>query len=507
LLGLLGGAGAAAAVGAGVPWLAAPAQTGRLLRSELPLPAPFTVPLPIPPVLTPRADATTDYYELTQRAATVELIPGVPTQIWGYDGRYPGPTIVSRSGRPTVVAHRNLLAVPTVVHLHGGHTPAAHDGYPTDLVLPAGTPAATQHLAHADPRATITQGSRTYQYPMRQRAATLWYHDHRMDFTGPSVWRGLAGFHIVHDDEEAALPLPAGDRDIPLMIADRAFSADGSLRYPSIDPSQLGAAGVRRPYRQGVFGDVILVNGAPWPSLEVDAVRYRFRVLNASNARRYRIALDPAPPGGAGLVQIGSDGGLLDRPVRHDAIEVAAAERFDLVVDFSAYPIGQRVILVNQLEDGTTGRVMQFVVARRGRDDSHVPARLGAVQPLRREQATTTRSFVFRSDQEHHWKINGRAFDPARADATPSRGDVEIWQLTSDFHHPIHLHLVHFQVLARNTGGAGPFDRGWKDTVDLRPAEQVAVIARFTDYPGRFVYHCHNLEHEDMAMMGNFEVV
>ena len=137
-LGLAGAVGGVAALGAGVQWLSGPAQPGLLLRSEVPLPRPFTVPLPIPPVLTPRRDATVDRYEVTQRAATVEILPGVPTEIWGYDGRFPGPTIVSHSGRPTMVRHHNRLPVPTAVHLHGGHTPAASDGFPTDLVLPPG---------------------------------------------------------------------------------------------------------------------------------------------------------------------------------------------------------------------------------------------------------------------------------------------------------------------------------------------------------------------------------
>jgi spore coat protein A len=342
VLSLTGGVGAAAVIGATVPWLASPAETGRLLRSDLPLPAPFRVPLRIPRLLEPRRDGDTDRYEITQRRATVELLPGVLTEIWGYEGEFPGPTIVSRSGRRTVVRHRNLLPVPTVVHLHGGHTPASSDGYPTDLLIPESGLSPDGHASsHHDPRANIRVGNREYEYPVLQRAATLWYHDHRMDFTGPAVWRGLLGLHLVRDDEEEALPLPAGDREIPLVVTDRAFAADGSLRYPSLDPSLLHRHGVPRPYRQGVVGDVILVNGTPWPTLEVDAVRYRFRVLNASNTRRYRIALDPPPPDGSGLVQIGSDGGLLERPISHDRIEIAPAERFDIVVDFSSYPVSR----------------------------------------------------------------------------------------------------------------------------------------------------------------------
>jgi spore coat protein A len=189
-------------------------QTGELLRSRARLPRPYTVPLPVPQVARPvRTDATADFYELVQREADVEILPGLRTQVFGYDGTFPGPTLVTRSGRTTVVTHRNDLPVPVAVHLHGGHTPADSDGYPTDLILP--------------------MGRRDYTYPLRQRAATLWYHDHRMDFTGPQTYKGLAGFHIVTDDEDDALGLPKGDRDIPLMITDRAFDEDGSFRYPA----------------------------------------------------------------------------------------------------------------------------------------------------------------------------------------------------------------------------------------------------------------------------------
>ncbi|MEU0835954.1 multicopper oxidase family protein [Streptomyces sp. NPDC005969] len=504
LLGALGGAAALAAVGTQIPRLAAAVQTGELLRSLLPLPAPYRVPLPVPPVLTPHQDATTDYYEVTQKAATQEILPGHTTAIWGYEGIFPGPTLVSRSGRRTVVRHRNALPVPAVVHLHGGHTPSASDGYPTDLIVPDGF---TGPLPHHDHRASLAHGSRVYEYPFQQRAATLWYHDHRMDFTGASVWRGLAGFHLVHDDEEEALPLPRGDRDIPLMITDRAFDADGSFRYPATDPTLLHTPGVQPDYVEGVLGDVILVNGAPWPVLEVDAARYRLRILNASNARRYRLELDPQPAGGGALVQIGSDGGLLAAPRAHDAIVLAPAERFDVVVDFSRYRVGDEVTLVNRLGSGTTAAVMRFRIARRATDDSAVPARLSGIERLDPARATATRTFAFRDQGDEGWTINGRPYDPMRADATPRLGALEVWQFTSDFHHPVHLHLSHFQVLSRNGEGPGPYDAGWKDTVDLSPGEAVAIITRFTDYRGRFVFHCHNLEHEDMAMMANFEVL
>jgi spore coat protein A len=290
------------------------------------------------------------------------------------------------------------------------------------------------------------------------------------------------------------------------MICDRAFAADGSFWYPSRDPELRHVPGVDGGHIEGVLGDVILVNGAPWPVLEVAAARYRLRVLNASNARRYRLALDP--PSRAGLVQVGGDGGLLSRPVRHRYVDIAAAERFDLVVDFSEYRVGQEVTLVNQLGSGSTGYVMRFRVVRNEADDSAIPDRLSTVERLDPARATLTREWRFtRGARDGHrgWVINGQAFDPDRMDARPRLGEVELWRFGSDLHHPVHVHLSPFQVVSRGGGPPGPFDRGWKDTVDLRPAEHVDVAVRFTGYAGAYVLHCHNLEHEDMAMMAAFE--
>lgn len=504
---------AAAGVGAvGAAWplagkLLTPGQPGRLLRSQAPLPKPYRVPLPVPVRLAPvRTDATTDYYEITQQVADLHILPGLSTAAWTYGGSFPGPTIVSRSGRRTVVRHRNDLPQPAVVHLHGGHTPADSDGYPIDLILPTSGAMPAGHDMAGMPGITgaagdTAMGQRSYAYPMNQRAATLWYHDHRMGYTAPGVWRGLAGFHLVHDDEEDTLPLPRGQRDVPLMIVDRSFAADGSLRYP-----HGRSGGVADAYMNGVLGDVILVNGAPWPVLRTDPARYRLRLLNASNARRYRLELDPQPPGGSGLVQIGSDGGLLARPVAHDALEIAPAERFDVVVDFSRYRPGTTVRLVNRLGAGTTAEVMRFDITGTDRgDDSAVPDPLSSgVVPLAPQRAVATRTFVFRQGRDGTWTINDLAYRPGRALARPKLGTVEIWRFVTDFHHPVHVHLDHFQVLSRNGGRPGPYDAGWKDTVDVRASEAVEVVTRFTDYAGTFLLHCHNLEHEDMAMMADF---
>ncbi|WP_308164276.1 multicopper oxidase domain-containing protein [Nonomuraea sediminis] len=441
-----------------------PAQLNGTAR----LPTPYAVPLPRPAVAKPyKSDGQADYYELVQRVAEVEILPGLRTPIWGYGGQFPGPTIQARSGRRTVVRVTNTLGVPTVTHLHGGHTPPDSDGYPTDLVQPG---------THRD-----------YVFPLEQRAATLWYHDHRMDQTGPQVWRGLAGLFLVGDEEEAALPLPHGERDVPLLICDRSFNSDGTMPYPPRHDET---------YMGGVLGNVILVNGAPWPWLGVDRARYRLRLLNASNARAYELALSP----GGTLTQIGSDGGLLAAPRRLDRVRLAPGERADVVVDFAAYRVGDQVELRNLLGDGPQARVMRFTVERNARDDSAVPATLSRVERLDPAQATVTRDFEFSSGGPG-WLINGKPFDARRVDARPRLGQLEIWRLTSDVAHPFHLHLNSFQLVSDD----GPAE--WKDTLELREAQTVEIITRFTGYRGRYVLHCHNLEHEDMAMMSTFEVI
>ncbi len=488
------GVGAAGVVGAGAVAVGLPAlgglipggQPGLLLGSRVPLPKRYAVQLPIPSVLRPtRTDGTTDYYEITARPGPAHLVPGLVTEIWGYQGMYPGPTIESRSGRRTVVSHRNELPHPTVVHLHGGHVPHDSDGYPMDLIAPLGgtdTSAMAGMAGMAGMGPATVQPERVYDYPMNQRAATLWYHDHTMGFTGPHVYRGLAGFHLVRDDEEASLGLPSGPRELPLMIADRSFAADGSFAYPALDASEV-KPGVRAAYMNGVLGDVILVNGAPWPFAPVDLSLIR----------------------GGGLLQIGSDGGLLERPVAHDGIELAPAERFDVVVDFARYPAGSSVRLVNRLGGGGTAEVMRFDIGTAPvRDDSRVPGgTLAKVEKLDPAKAVATRTFVFQKSQDN-WTINGQDYRPGRSLAMPKLGQVEIWRFVTDVHHPVHLHLDPFQVVSRNPAAPGEFDAGWKDTVDVLPAQGVEVAVRFTDYAGRFLLHCHNLEHEDMAMMAEF---
>jgi FtsP/CotA-like multicopper oxidase with cupredoxin domain len=434
---------------------------------------PFQAPFRTPSVLAPtRADADTDYYEITMRPAAVEILPDRPTTIWGYNGEFPGPTIKARSGRRVVVRQTNDLpdATPSV-HLHGGHVEPGSDGYPTDVIA----------------RGT----AKDYVYPNRQIASTLSYHDHQMHRTGPNVWMGLFGAYLIEDDVEASLNLPSGAYDVPVIIQDRAFRTDGSLRY---SPDMM----------HGALGDVILVNGVAQPRFEVANRRYRLRILNGSNAREYELALSSGQP----FVQIATDGGLLPRPVSRTTIPVSPFERVEVIVDFSEVPVGSQVILRNEFDVGRTGQVMLFDVVRREADPSSVPSDLRPLERLDEGSASATRDFTLGMDMMS-WVINGQRFDPARVDATPRLGSTEIWrfQNRSGMAHPIHIHLNMFQILDRNGTPPPEAESGWKDTVAVGPDETVRVIVRFTDFAGLYMVHCHNLEHEDDAMMAQFQVM
>jgi spore coat protein A len=443
----------------------------------------FHVQLPIPPLLAPvRSDATGDYYHLVQREASVEILPGIQTRIWGYNGEFPGPTIRARRGRPVFVTHTNQLTVPTVVHLHGGLTRPESDGFPTDTVAPGDT--------------------RRYEYANGGRAATLWYHDHSRTGTGRNLYMGLAGLYLLEDDAEVNAQLPRDRFDIPLILQDRDFAEDGEFKYD-------------HQGHHGATGTIMLVNGAPWPVLEVEARKYRFRILNASNATPVRLALSPVRP----LIQIAVDQGFLRRPISLRAVDVTMAERVEIVVDFSTYAVGSRVMLRNLRGEGPLNRVMRFDVVGSGRDDSVVPPRLSEFETLRETDALQTRTFVFGGRPTPgvpppvQWVINGEPFDPMRVDASPRLGDLEVWRFVNrgfvgrTMLHPAHTHLAPFQVLRRN--GRAPLrqEGGWKDTVALDEGEEVEVLIRWSGYRGRYLLHCHNLEHEDHTMMARVDVV
>jgi spore coat protein A, manganese oxidase len=434
--------------------------------------APFQAELQLPPTLVPVSSTPTeDRYQLTIREGRAEIIPGTLTPVYGYDGVYPGPTIRARTGRTAVVHTTNALGFNQNIHLHGGIVPAASDGHPMQLIEPG--------------------GSFTYTYPNPQDAATLWYHDHAHGLSARTMFYGLAGFYIVEDELEDSLELPSGDFDVPLMIQDRAFNADGTLRYTeNID--------------EGFLGDTIVVNGSVSPRFAVKRALYRLRFLNASNAREYRLQLS----GGEPMVQIAGDGGLLEAPVSRNAVPLGPAERVDVVVDFRHFKAGAQVQLTNGLGSGNTGTVMRFDVTGKSTESGRLPSRMRPREDIPAPSATRRWDLVFSTSGTPQWQISGVGFDMDRIDARPRLGTTERWLFVNRSHrlHPMHLHGVHFRVLDRSSGAVHAGDRAWKDTVMVGTDETVIVQPRFAPYPGRYVFHCHNLEHQERAMMLQMEV-
>lgn len=272
-----------------------------------------------------------------------------PTRVWAYAGMYPGPTIEVNRGEYVYIKWINNLPdkhflpidrtlhssgehspeVRTVVHLHGAEVEADSDGYPDAWY--------TNNFSKVGPRFE----KEVYEYPNNQRAATLWYHDHAIGITRLNVYAGLAGMYIIRDEEEGALNLPSGRYEIPLVIQDRSFNDDGSLFYPPT----VDNPGPDFPFPSvtpGVAGDKILVNGMVWPYLEVEQRKYRFRILNGSNERFYRMKLSNGSP----FIQIGSDGGLLEKPVVMDEILIAPAERVDVIIDFTDVDVGTNNVII-----------------------------------------------------------------------------------------------------------------------------------------------------------------
>ncbi len=446
----------------------------------------FTRALPIPPVLAPTSqDATTDYYNLEMRTGTQQIRESGPaTPIWGFNGSYPGPTIVATKGRAVKVTQRNSLGENMTIHNHGHNVSAASDGHPTDYIVPG--------------------ASKTYDYPNNQRAATYWYHDHTMDLTGDHVYRGLAAFYIIKDPAEGSLNLPSGAYDVPLLIQDKKFNSNNTLYY---DPD---------PNREGFIGDKGVVNGAETPYFNVANRKYRFRVLNGSNARRYTLVFRKSGSSTNKPFQvIGSDGGLLASPVTVTSLDVAPAERYDIVINFNqGDPVNTNYVLRNtegqwpQISD-----LVQFRFDRTEADPSSVPATLSTITRFQRSQAVSTYDIDF-NDDNGVWELNGVGFDPARIDVRPKLNTVYIWRLTNRSReaHPFHKHLIEFNVLSvagSRYGGYGSgtstvppaIKNGWKDTIMVEPDETIEVIFKNEGFAGTYVFHCHRLEHEDHRMM------
>ncbi|TWH39136.1 multicopper oxidase family protein [Dulcicalothrix desertica] len=449
---------------------------------------PFSLPFKIPPVLRPvRSDSTTDYYEITMRRASVDILPGRKTEIWSYNGMSPGPTIRQRKVwypetqqfRRSVVRFINSVGVPTTVHLHGMASLPQYDGYAEDMSAPG--------------------FYKDYIYP-NNRAATLWYHDHALHNTARNVYMGLAGMYIVEDDEELNLPLPKGQYDVPLMLADKIFARDGRQVFDDQGEKH-------------VMGDVITINGVPWPRMEVANRKYRFRLLNASISRSYLLKLSTADD----FIFIGTDAGLMSQPARVKEFRIGPAERYEFILDFSRYPIGTQVILQNGKlpnndEFDNTDKVMLFEVTRSETDNSSIPNVLrNNIPPVSEMMSQAVRTRDFRYERSNGlWVINGKTWDKNRVDANPAPGDVEIWRIYNNaggWHHPIHVHLVDAQIIDRNSQQPFAYERGWKDVFYVGENESVQIVGKFSSTTGgKYMSHCHNTVHEDHDMMNQFEV-
>jgi FtsP/CotA-like multicopper oxidase with cupredoxin domain len=504
---------------------------------------PYLDPLPIPPVATPisgsQGGAAT--YNLTMKEFEQQLHSQLPpTRVWAYhDGvaglHTPGPVIEARAGQPVTVNWINDIrdfatgaprtndhylsvdtrtdasgsvcimgavdAAKTVAHLHGGHVPAAVDGYPEATYLPGDPPV-------------------TYAYPNNQQAGYLWFHDHALGITRLNVYMGLAGLYLLRDAVEDAISLPRGQYEIPLVIQDRSFNPDGTLKYPSL-------------WMDHFFGDKVMVNGKVWPYFDVQRGKYLFRILNGSTSRVYTLSLVP-PTGTLTFSVVGDEGGLLAAPARGvGALTIGPGERYDVVVDFAGYAAGDEILLQNSagapFPNGPADlpQVMKFRVTSPTGYTTAVPDTLRPITRLDPATAVQTRDLRLKQSStdgcgNEVWQINGLGWQ----DITeyPRLGTTEIWRFINDsgVSHPMHMHLVMFQILDRDgftTGTGGTIipngspqppaaeESGWKDTAMVGPNQILRVIARFEDYKGKYPYHCHILEHEDHDMMRQFQTV
>lgn len=500
---ILGGLGI---VGAGivtVPISGVSAKSASKL-SDSDMPRPFRTPLTLAPPLafqtTVDADGVkTQHYSLTQRLASAQILPRLRTPILGYNGIFPGPTIRIEKDTRAVVHLRNQLpaahptfghALPTSTHLHGSASLPQFDGYANDLTLPG--------------------FYKDYKYPNFQPARSLWYHDHAVHFTAQNVYSGLAGQYLISDPVEKGL-LPQGAFDVPLTVSDAIFAANGSLAFDDRQHS-------------GLWGDVILVNGKPWPVMKVQRRVYRFRILNASVSRSYRFTLSTGDP----VTVVATDAGLMPTAQTVGSWRHGGAERYEVLIDFRKYAAGTRIELRNLSNDNNrdfdnTGKVMAFDVvadAVKTADPTwnRIPTTLASSHPMDLTAAAATKTRRFRikhDDMTNIWTIDDLTWEEVivsgfkRVMADPALDAVEIWELenSSDgWFHPMHIHLVDFQILSRNGQPPFAYEKGPKDVVYVGERETVRLLVHFGPHRGRYMVHCHNLTHEDHSMMLQFRV-
>ncbi len=525
----------------------------------------YVDPLPIPPIIrsTDKPGEIIDI-EMNQFQAKVHRdLP--PTTLWGYNGSWPGPTIEAQSGEPLNInwisrlpathllpidhsihgAESSLPAVRNVTHVHGACVLPDDDGHPEAWFTAQG-----EHGPHG-PKFIRRPSS----YPNCQPSTTLWYHDHCLGITRLNVYTGLTGFYLIRDEAEKALNLPQGEFEVPLMLQDRLFHHDGSLYYPKV----INGPQEHPIWIQELFGDYNCVNGKVTPFLEVEPRKYRFRILNAANSRFYHLRLFNADVTGKiqneafdvpSFQQIGTDGGLLPASLELRYLLIGPAERFDVIVDFSGFE-GKSFSLLNDAPAPYTmgGQylaedVMLFKVTKplSVKDTSSLPDTLVPFEPLNPTYATRERLLLV-SEKERPsdgYVIigllgNARWHEPITED--PKAGSTEIWSFinTTGDVHPLHVHLVQFHVLNRQTFDVPIYQQtgklvftsrpmapesnerpARKDTIKSYPGYVTRVIMRFDlphgapVLPGQellYVWHCHILEHEDNEMMRPYKVI
>ena len=449
--------------------------------------------LTIPALLEPRMENGEKVFDLTVQQEDVEILPGTSTTVWSYNGAFPGPTIRAHTGDRVRLNITNNIGEATTIHWHGMELPAAMDGGPHQVIEPGGT---------WQPYWTITN-----------QAATLWYHPHTMGKTAEQVYKGLAGFFIIddHNSDSLVLPKEHGVDDIPLVVQDKLFSPDGQMIFRHEN----------KVITAGLLGDTILVNGTYAPYVKVPAKLIRLRLLNGSAARRYNFGFSDHRT----FYQIASDGGLLEAPVEETRLLLSPGERAEILVDLSSTkePIqlmsysftDSENAIQNTIQErlaGGTDEGQQFkILELRPRIDiflsEQIPNVLNTIERLDENDVRETRRFVLEA-----FTINGKMMDDERIDEVVRAGDTEIWEVenNSPIYHSFHIHGVQFLVLDRNGTEPSAYEQGWKDTVTVTPQESVRLIIRFQSSPDSnlpYMFHCHNLTHEDMGMMGQFIVV
>ncbi|WP_324734549.1 multicopper oxidase family protein [Pseudomonas paeninsulae] len=464
-----------------------------------------------------------------------------PQRIWGYEGNVPGattpgPTIFAYYGQPTIVRMHNRLpqdhvgfGTPEIsTHLHNMHSASESDGYPGDYYSAnkAGPTLASPGEFKDHCYTNIYAGYDEQQNGIgdpREALGTLFYHDHTLDFTAPNVVRGLMGFYLLfdhidsgdeHDPSPSALRLPSYPYDYPLDFSDRVFNQNGIMFWDQVNP-------------EGVLGDKVIVNGYIEPVLRVAARKYRLRLLNGGPSRFYEFYLVKPNNVVQTFTYIGNDGNLLPAPLFNQyRVRLAVTERADIVVDFARYPIGTELYLVNRLEQFETrrpkdvkapgSRVLKIIVDRYPpeQDVSQVPSALRELRPFDQEEIDDAKVRRWDFDRRNGmWAVNGKFFDPAVSNAKIKQGAVEVWELVNvddGWSHPIHIHFEEGRILSKTREGkevpVPPHEQGRKDVFVLEEDSTIRVLIRFRDFLGKYPMHCHNLIHEDHAMMVRWDI-